>query len=60
MLQIQANGDVTVCTGLPPVGNVKTTSIRGIWQARPRVWEDGCCLYHRRSTAEQETRLLSG
>jgi len=56
-LQIQANGDVTVCTGLPPVGNVKTASIRQIWRARPRVWEDACCLYRRCSTAEQEAQF---
>src|SRR5215471_4164876 len=46
-LQIQSNGDVTTCTGQPPVGNVKTGSIRRIWETRPRVWEDGCCLQRR-------------
>jgi len=47
MLQLQANGDVVVCTSLAPVGNVKGDSIRRIWEARPRVWEEGCCLGRR-------------
>jgi MoaA/NifB/PqqE/SkfB family radical SAM enzyme len=54
-LQLQANGDVTVCTGVPPVGNVKTAPIRPIWEARPHFWESGCCLERRCSTTELET-----
>ncbi len=57
-LQIQANGDVTVCTGLKPVGNIKTAPIREIWENRPRVWEGGCCLSWRCSPAEKETLSL--
>jgi MoaA/NifB/PqqE/SkfB family radical SAM enzyme len=53
MLQIQANGDVTVCTGIGPVGNIKTASIRQIWNNRPHVWEEGCCLSRRCADAEQ-------
>jgi len=42
-LQCQANGDVTVCSAQPPVGNIKTKPIREIWESRPRWWENGCC-----------------
>lgn len=51
-LQLQANGDVTVCTGVPPVGNVKSKSIREIWETRQHFWENGCCLERRCSKAE--------
>jgi MoaA/NifB/PqqE/SkfB family radical SAM enzyme len=44
MLQLQANGDVTVCTAKEPVGNIKTKSIVEIWRERPHWWEQGCCL----------------
>jgi MoaA/NifB/PqqE/SkfB family radical SAM enzyme len=43
MLQIQANGDVLVCSGAPPVGNIKSAPIRSIWENRPHWWEHGCC-----------------
>lgn len=43
-MQIQSNGDVTVCTGVPPVGNIRDKSIRAIWEERPPFWESGCCL----------------
>ena len=49
MLQIQSNGDVTVCCSMPPVGNIKTESIREIWKSRPRWWQSGCCLDKRLS-----------
>ena len=49
MLQIQSNGDVTVCCSMPPVGNIKTESIRKIWESRPRWWQSGCCLEKRMS-----------
>jgi len=55
MLQIQSNGDVTVCCSMPPVGNVKSKSIRNIWEGRPRWWEHGCCLEKRLDSA----RLVS-
>jgi AdoMet-dependent heme synthase len=51
-LQFQSNGDVTVCTGAPPVGNVKTTPIREIWEKRPQLWESGCCLERRMTKNE--------
>jgi MoaA/NifB/PqqE/SkfB family radical SAM enzyme len=58
MLQLQSNGDVTLCAGLKPVGNIKTASIREIWENRPHVWEEGCCLDRRCSAAEKETLAL--
>jgi MoaA/NifB/PqqE/SkfB family radical SAM enzyme len=54
-LQLQANGDVTVCTGAPPVGNVRRAGIRQIWERRPRLWEQGCCLERRCSASELQT-----
>ena len=47
MLQLQANGDVTICAARKPVGNIKTESIRTIWENRPRWWEGDCCLSER-------------
>jgi MoaA/NifB/PqqE/SkfB family radical SAM enzyme len=47
MLQLEANGDVIVCNAQPAIGNIKTSSIREIWQNRPRWWESGCCLERR-------------
>ena len=44
MLQFQSNGDVTICAHRPPVGNIKETPIRPIWDRRTRYWEEGCCL----------------
>jgi MoaA/NifB/PqqE/SkfB family radical SAM enzyme len=52
MLQVQSNGDVTVCTGTAPVGNIRERPIREIWESRPRLWEEGCCLERRCSEAE--------
>lgn len=55
-LQLQANGDVTVCFGKgQPVGNVKTAPIREIWEKRPHWWESGCCMETRLSEHEKET-----
>lgn len=54
-LQLQANGDVTICTGAPPVGNVKTQPIRKIWESRPHLWQSGCCLERRCTTSELTT-----
>ncbi len=56
MLQLQANGDVTVCYGAPGVGNVKERSIRDIWEHRPRLWEQGCCLERRLTSREKDAR----
>jgi MoaA/NifB/PqqE/SkfB family radical SAM enzyme len=58
MLQLQSNGDVTICEGLKPVGNVKEAPIRQIWENRPRVWEQGCCRTWRCSPAEKQVRSL--
>jgi MoaA/NifB/PqqE/SkfB family radical SAM enzyme len=44
MLQLQSNGDVTICSHRPSVGNIKQTPIRQIWQRRTRYWEGQCCL----------------
>jgi len=46
-LQIQANGDVTVCTSQPAIGNIRSGRIREIWSDRPHWWESGCCLKRR-------------
>jgi len=58
MLQIQANGDVTTCTNQKPVGNIKTTAVREIWENRPHWWESGCCLERRLTEAEREAVSL--
>jgi len=57
LFQVQANGDVRVCSSMPPVGNIKSTRPREIWQSRPRWWESGCCLERRMSVVEKEQRL---
>jgi MoaA/NifB/PqqE/SkfB family radical SAM enzyme len=59
MLQIQANGDVTTCTGQGPVGNIKTMRIREIWQNRPHWWTSGCCLERRLTSAERKAHSLA-
>lgn len=46
-LQVQANGDVTICAAMPSIGNFKDSPIREIWNHRPRWWESGCCLERR-------------
>jgi len=43
-LEIQADGGVSVCSRVRPIGNVKEKPIRQIWESRPRLWEEGCCL----------------
>jgi MoaA/NifB/PqqE/SkfB family radical SAM enzyme len=43
MLQVEPNGDVTICSRRPPVGNVGERPVREIWKARPRWWQgEGC------------------
>jgi MoaA/NifB/PqqE/SkfB family radical SAM enzyme len=54
MLQIQSDGDVTVCCSMPPVGNIKSESIRKIWEGRPRWWASGCCLETRLGLRESD------
>jgi MoaA/NifB/PqqE/SkfB family radical SAM enzyme len=57
-IQIQPNGYVLACYGTPPIGNIRTASIREIWRNRPQLWKGGCCLERRLSPAEAETRGL--
>ncbi len=57
-IYIRSNGDVKVCNGLDAVGNIKDGRIRPIWEQRPPVWEEGCCLTRRCSVAEKETFSL--
>ncbi len=52
MLQIQANGDVRVCSHAEPVGNIKRAGLRAIWAGRPSLWQSGCC----RESLESEHR----
>jgi MoaA/NifB/PqqE/SkfB family radical SAM enzyme len=59
MLQIEADGDVRICAGMPPVGNIKKDSIRRIWENRPRFWESGCCIPQRCSEEERIARSLA-
>jgi MoaA/NifB/PqqE/SkfB family radical SAM enzyme len=59
-LQLQSNGDVTVCTGVPAVGNFREKPIREIWENRPRFWEQGCCLETRCSPAELQQIKAAG
>lgn len=47
MLQVQANGDVTICANQGSVGNIKRAPIREIWEGRPQWWNAGCCLERR-------------
>ena len=49
MLQIQANGDVTVCSARKAIGNVRSGPIRTMWITRPHWWDEGCCLEHRKT-----------
>ena len=46
-LQIQANGDVRPCSFKGAIGNIKSESIRKIWEARPHWWQQGCCIEQR-------------
>ncbi len=52
-LQIQADGDIKSCWHEPAIGNMKTTSLRAAWNARPRRWESGCCMVARMADAER-------
>jgi MoaA/NifB/PqqE/SkfB family radical SAM enzyme len=52
-LQIQSNGDVKTCCGMPPIGNIRAATIRDIWYRRPRYWEGGCCRDVRMSEKER-------
>ncbi len=56
-LQFQANGDVRACFGKPPMGNIKTTGIRELWEAREPVWRNGNCCLYQRCTPDELTRI---
>jgi len=53
-IQVQPNGDVLTCYSMPPVGNIKQTSLRQIWNNRPKWWRSGCCMERRCTAAEKE------
>lgn len=55
LLQVHATGDVRVCASSPPVGNIKVSSLREIWENRPHFWENGCCLTKRCSETEAKS-----
>jgi MoaA/NifB/PqqE/SkfB family radical SAM enzyme len=57
-IQVMPNGDVLTCYGMPPVGNIRTSSIREIWTNRPKWWKGGCCMERRFTPAEKEARGL--
>ncbi len=52
-MQIESEGDVKSCWCMDPIGNIKETPIRQIWECRPRWWESGCCMERRMSEAEK-------
>jgi MoaA/NifB/PqqE/SkfB family radical SAM enzyme len=58
-LQLQANGNVTICANQGPVNNVKRSPIREIWETRPHLWEHGCCLERPSGSASENTRLTT-
>ncbi len=43
-LQINANGDVSICTRRSAVGSIKSLPIREIWRNRPAYWKN-CCIH---------------
>ena len=57
-MQLQANGDMTVCESQKPVGNVTAAPVREIWESRPHFWSEGCCIATRCTVAEKEARPL--
>ena len=57
LVQVQSNGDVKTCSSMPPVGNIKTQSLREIWKNRPKWWISGCCMESRMSAEEKEGHL---
>jgi len=53
-MEIRPNGDLVACCGKPPIGNIKETPIRRLWENRPRWWSRGdCCLFERCSDEEK-------
>ena len=58
-MQLEPNGDVGTCFKMPPVGNIKSASIRDIWANRPRWWQAGCCRMKASAPAEVEALAVS-
>jgi len=58
-LQVQANGDVTNCTGRTPIGNIKTGAILRIWELRPRASAADWYLQWRGPDAEKNAQIPS-
>src|SRR5215471_8727137 len=58
-IEILPNGDVLSCYGMPPIGNIKNTPIREIWEKRPQWWNGGCCMERRCTQAEKENLKLT-
>ena len=58
-IQLLPNGDVLTCYGMPPVGNIRTTPIRTIWENRPHWWKGGCCMHQRCTPAEKQLLSLT-
>jgi len=58
-LQLNPNGDVLPCWGMPPVGNIREKGIREIWENRPNWWNGGCCMERRCSTEEKQLLQIS-
>lgn len=54
-IQVQANGDVTLCPFISPIGNISDKSLREIWSTRPPLWKKGCCLEWRLGKAGTAT-----
>ncbi len=52
-LQVRSNGDVVVCFSAPPIGNLRESTLRAIWEARPHWWVSGCCRERRYTEAER-------
>ncbi len=53
LIQVQSNGDVRVCASAEPVGNIKRSSLREIWENRPQWWTGGCCRERRLTQRER-------
>jgi MoaA/NifB/PqqE/SkfB family radical SAM enzyme len=51
-LEIGADGSVFSCTRMGPIGNIKEQPIRTIWESRPKLWREGCCLQKQSSEHE--------
>ena len=57
-MQLQANGDMTICESKKPIGNIRKTPVRELWESRPHLWAEDCCMATRCTPAEKDTRPL--